>query len=54
MLHNIYRVFQIWKRFEGWEVVGTQDKVNVIWGVVTVVFTVAVFYSYAIHHPKRW
>lgn len=48
MLHNIYRLFQISWEFEGWEVASTQDKVNIIWGAITIIFTAAVFYSYAI------
>lgn len=54
MLHNIYRLFQIFQRFEGWELVSTQDKVNFIWGAITIAFTVAVFYSSAIILKARY
>lgn len=54
MLHNIYRLFQICQRFEGWEVVSTQDMVNIVWGVITIVLAVAILYSYAILLKARY
>ena len=36
--HAIFRAVEVWKRWESWEASGSQDKITLVWGNVTVLF----------------
>ncbi|KAK2879474.1 hypothetical protein FQN49_000832 [Arthroderma sp. PD_2] len=48
MWHNIYRMLQICQRSQNWETFSTDDKVNVIWGAITMIFIVAILSIFSI------